>query len=144
MWAHPLLSGPGPLFDLLSCLESKLEILHPLPRQGRSPPSVGTILSGSCGSQGCDPGWVPLALPSHPGLPEAFLTLTHWPHTPAEIRLGVGRRGGNSCSCSCPFRSVMKSPSRNFLLASGKGRTSHKELNTLFRWLCLFWRINGR
>ena len=97
--------------------------------QGRSPSPVGVILSqGPCSSWGSDPGLsVPTPLPSPhrvPGGPPDSLAL----HTSRESHLGLGAEEGDCRSCSPPYRSAMKFPSRNFLLASGKGKTKHKRV----------------
>ena len=81
-----------------------------------------------------------LAFPSSGTRRPSWLTgFTHEPWASS----GVGSRGGWLSPWPHPYRRVMKFPSRNFLLALGKGRPTTKGLNTLFRWLCLFWRING-
>ena len=66
-----------------------------------------------------------LAFPS-PGArrPSWLIGLTHEPWASR----GLGSRGGWLSPWPCPYRCVMKFPSRNFLLALGKGKTNYKRV----------------
>lgn len=97
--------------------------------RGRSPSPVGVILSqGPCISWGSDPRLSVLKPSPSPhwvpgGPPDSLAS-----HTSCESHLGLGAEAGDCSSCSRPYRSAMKFPSRNFLLASGKGKTKHKRV----------------